>query len=99
MGTVTGGPAAAGDVTEGPRLLMRGRFALSEMGDGSWVIRYTSGLEDDAEQQTPLVVPAMLVGLLKARNSGERIGVAQLRKLMAMALGGLGGEQEAPGDD
>jgi hypothetical protein len=89
-------------VAAAPVLLARGRHAITDMPDGSWVIRHAAPLCETCascgcgEQQPPITIPAMLVELMKAHGEGRRIGVAQLRRLMSMAIGGIGA---APGED
>ena len=90
----------------GPVLLTRGRFALTEMPNGSWVIRHARPLCASCEacgcgeQQPEITAPALLVGLVKAHDEGQRITAGQLRRLMGMALRGITGpgEQEGDGD-
>lgn len=104
MGTVNDTPPAAA----GPQLLGRGRFALSDMPDGSLVLRHAAPLCERCEacgcgdQRDPIVIPAMLAGIIRAHGEGRRVGVGQLRALMGMALGrapGGPGELEGLADD
>jgi hypothetical protein len=101
-GTTTAAAAA-------PELLARGRFALTAMPDGSLVLRHATPLCETCqecgcgEQRDPIVIPAMLAGIIRAHGAGQRIGVGQLRALARMAMGGMpgpGGElEEGPAGD
>lgn len=77
----------------GPELLARGRFALTAMPDGSLVLRHAAPLCATCEacgcgdQRDPIVVPPMLASIIKAHGEGRRIGIGQIRQLMAMAMG------------
>jgi hypothetical protein len=89
----------------GPRLLTRGRFALTEMPDGSLVVTRAAPLCATCEgcgcgeQEEPIHVPALLVSLMKAHADGRRPGLGQMRRLLSMAAGGLAtGELDGPGD-
>ena len=91
----------------GPQLVARGRFALTAMPDGSLVLRHAIPLCERCEscgcgeQRDPITIPAMLASIIRAHGEGKRIGVAQLRSLAAMAMGGRAGgelEEAATGD-
>lgn len=99
----TAEPTAA---AAGPQLLTRGRFAMTAMPDGSWVITRAAPLCDTCQacgcgqQEEPITVPAMLVGLMRAHQEGKRPGLGQMRRLLSMAMGGMGagaGELEEEG--
>jgi hypothetical protein len=72
-----------------PVLLERGRYALSEMADGSWVIRRAGPLCDTCqscgcgEQDELPAIPKMFVDVLTGRTQANLKGLmAQVRKAM-----------------
>ena len=65
----------------------RGRYAVYEAPDGSWVVARSTTCEDCAEhgcgeQGEQIVVPAMVISLAKAQANG---GGGPLKMLKALA--------------
>jgi hypothetical protein len=106
---VSGDQAAAAaelELEAAPEPFARERVAMFETPAGDWVIARAAPICETCaacgcgEQQAPITLPSMLVGILKAQAEGRKVGIGQLRKLAAMGMGHLAaanGEAD-PGD-
>lgn len=72
------------------QLLERSRIAITEMPDGSWVIRRAGPICQTCQdcgcgdQADPLVIPAMAISAWKAMQAGNRKGaIATAKALMS----------------
>jgi hypothetical protein len=76
-----------GQAAPEPVLLERGRYALRESPDGSWVVSRAVGTCETCrdcgcgDQADPIVIPAMVVALAKARDGGGMM--AKLKGMVA----------------
>jgi len=81
------------DVEHAPVLLERGRYAISGMPDGSWVIARAAPICESCqgcgcgEQGDPIHVPAMIVNLL-TMDPDKRAKLNPLKMVKGMMNGG-----------